>query len=39
MNIGGVPLAQNPEGFWIIIGIVASFTCVAGWYAIYKQRD
>lgn len=39
MNVGGIPLAQDPEGFWIIVAIIATFTCVAGWYAFFKQRD
>jgi zinc transporter len=26
MNVGGVPLAQNSSGFWIIIAVVAAFT-------------
>ncbi|MFA6262804.1 MAG: transporter, partial [Bacteroidia bacterium] len=25
MNVGGVPLAEHPRGFWIIVAIVASF--------------
>lgn len=39
MNVGGVPLAQSPHGFWIVAFIVASFTGVAGWFAFFKQRD
>lgn len=39
MNVGGIPLAEDPRGFWIIVAIVASFTAVAGWYAFFKQRD
>ena len=23
MNVGGVPLAQHAQGFWIVVGIVA----------------
>jgi zinc transporter len=38
MNVGGVPLAQNDSGFWIIVAIVASFTAVAGWLA-FKRKD
>ena len=30
MNVGGLPLTRNPDGFWIIIAIVAIFTGVAG---------
>jgi zinc transporter len=39
MNVGGIPMAQNPEGFWIVVGIVATFTVVAGWLVFRKQRD
>jgi zinc transporter len=39
MNVGGVPLAQHAHGFWIVVGIVASFTAIAGWAAFRKRRD
>jgi len=39
MNVGGIPLAQDPNGFWVIAAIVASFTCFAGWLVYFKQRD
>lgn len=29
MNVGGVPLAQHPAGFWIVDAIVATFTMLA----------
>lgn len=38
MNVGGIPLAQNPHGFLIIALIVLSFTAVAGWLA-FRKRD
>ena len=38
MNVGGVPLAEDPFGFWIVASIVATFTVVACWIVIYKQR-
>jgi zinc transporter len=38
MNVGGIPLAQNPNGFLIIALIVATFTAVAGWLA-FRRRD
>lgn len=38
MNVGGVPLSQNDNGFWIIVAIVASFTVIAGWLA-FKRKD
>lgn len=32
MNVGGVPLAQNSEGFWVVVGLVVTITLVAGWW-------
>ncbi len=39
MNVGGVPLAGDRGGFWIIAGIVAVFTAVAGWVVVRKRRE
>lgn len=39
MNVGGVPLADDASGFWIIASIVAAFTVIAGWLALRKQRN
>jgi zinc transporter len=39
MNVGGIPLAQDPFGFWIIVAIVATFTVVAGWFVIRIQKN
>lgn len=39
MNVGGVPLAQNGHGFWIVVAIVATFTVLAGWLVVRRQRD
>lgn len=38
MNVGGVPLAEHPFGFWVVAAIVAAFTLVAGWLA-FRRRD
>jgi zinc transporter len=37
MNVGGIPLAQHPHGFWIIAGIVLTFTVVAGAVVLRMQ--
>jgi zinc transporter len=39
MNVGGIPLAGDPEGFWILVALVATFTVIAGRWAFRKQRD
>lgn len=38
MNVGGIPL-QHETGFWIVVGIVATFTLVAGWFVFRRQSD
>ncbi|MFL6658198.1 MAG: CorA family divalent cation transporter, partial [Massilia sp.] len=30
MNVGGIPLAQHPHGFWVVVGVVVSVTVAAG---------
>jgi zinc transporter len=37
MNVGGVPLAQHPQGFWIVVAVVIAFTTLAGWVA-FRNR-
>jgi zinc transporter len=39
MNVGGVPLSDHQHGFWIVVAIIATFTVVAGWWALRKKRD
>ncbi|TFW30080.1 transporter [Duganella callida] len=39
MNVGGIPLAQEAHGFWVVVAIVASFTVIAGWLAFRRQRE
>ncbi|MFP5389920.1 MAG: transporter [Gammaproteobacteria bacterium] len=31
MNVGGLPLASHPHGFWIVVFLVGCFTAVAAW--------
>lgn len=38
MNVGGVPLAQNEHGFWIVVPIVLSFTAIAAWLALRRRK-
>ncbi|KAF1020708.1 MAG: Zinc transport protein ZntB [Paracidovorax wautersii] len=38
MNVGGIPFAQNPDGFWIVAATVATFTVVAAWLAFWRKR-
>jgi zinc transporter len=39
MNVGGLPLAEHPNGFWIVVGVVLAFTAVAGLVVARLQRD
>ena len=39
MNVGGVPLAQHEHGFWIVLTVVFTFTALAGWLVIRRQRQ
>jgi zinc transporter len=39
MNVGGVPLADARDGFWIVLGIVLSVTALAVWVAFFRKRD
>jgi zinc transporter len=38
MNVGGVPLADHPYGFMVIVGIIGLFTAFAAWY-VYRQKQ
>ncbi len=39
MNVGGIPLADHPAGFWIVVAIIVSFTAIAAWIVFSKDRD
>ncbi|MFJ3258699.1 transporter [Pseudomonas sp. NPDC086581] len=39
MNVGGIPFSGDPEGFWILVVLVASFTGLAGRWAFRKRDD
>ncbi|HEX8596118.1 MAG TPA: transporter [Pseudomonas sp.] len=39
MNVGGIPLASDPEGFWVLVALVATFTLIVGRWAFRKNRD
>lgn len=38
MNVGGIPLAEHENGFWIVVSIVVAFTVIAAWLAFRKKR-
>jgi zinc transporter len=39
MNVGGVPLAENHYGFWIMAAIIATFTSIVGWRVFVRMKD
>jgi len=39
MNVGGIPLAEHPHGFLIIVAIIASFTVMAARWAFRRQEE
>jgi len=38
MNVGGIPLSENPYGFLTIVLVVISFTIIAAWLAFRKKH-
>jgi zinc transporter len=36
MNVGGIPLAQDPFGFWTVVALVAVLTALAAYFAWRK---
>jgi zinc transporter len=39
MNVGGIPLSDDSNGFWLVFAIVTTFTMIAFWFANRKQHD
>ncbi|PQA76082.1 transporter [Rhodoferax sp. TS-BS-61-7] len=39
MNVGGIPLAEHPQGFWWVVALIVTFTVVAGYIAIRRHRE
>ena len=39
MNVGGIPLADHPHGFWVVVALIVSISAIAGWIALRRPRD
>lgn len=39
MNVGGIPLADNPAGYWIVVGLIATITAIAAAVAFRKPPE
>jgi zinc transporter len=37
MNVGGIPLAENRHGFWVMVLLVVCFTLLAGWWGFRRR--
>jgi zinc transporter len=38
MNVGGIPLASHPHGFWLLVAMVGGFIVIAVWLASKWQQ-
>lgn len=38
MNVGGIPLAEEPHGFWVVVVLIAAFTLGLALAAVYAVR-
>lgn len=38
MNVGGIPLAEDAQGFWLVVALVALVTGIAVW-ALTRRRE
>ena len=37
MNVGGIPLADHPFGFWWVVGILMVVTLLGSWMAWHRK--
>ncbi len=37
MNVGGIPWAQNENGFWIVVALVTLITGIGAWIAFHRK--
>jgi zinc transporter len=37
MNVGGIPLAENRHGFWVMVLTVLGMTALAGWWGFRRR--
>ena len=38
MNVGGIPLAANGQGFWIMLALIAGLTALIAFVALRRIR-
>jgi zinc transporter len=39
MNVGGIPLSAHRSGFLVIVGVLAVFTLVVGYFVVWRRRE
>lgn len=39
MNVGGIPMAGDGHGFWVVLALIVVFTTAAGWLLLRLQRQ
>ena len=39
MNVGGIPLAADESGFWVIVCVLATITATAIWLILRRGSD
>lgn len=39
MNVGGIPLSQDPLGFWLLVGVIVLFSLIAALWLRSKRRN
>jgi zinc transporter len=39
MNVGGIPLAADESGFWVIVCVLAAITTTAIWLILRRGSD
>jgi zinc transporter len=39
MNVGGIPLGQNPHGFWLVVLIILVVTLAGAWLMFWRRKD
>lgn len=39
MNVGGIPYNKDPEGFWVVLGLVVLATALATWLVLRLRKN
>jgi len=39
MNVGGIPLAQHPYGFFLVVGPLVALTAFLAYWGLIRRRD